>query len=103
MRRSRWDEWADPLVAAESRRPMLIPLFPVGEFTPQSRCPHTGPLRRGSVFCCMVCHQSGLDNHPAVRYLPKDFIAPDKTPRQASKGRQTRRKRRDAASKGVGS
>ncbi len=29
---------------------------------------HSGPIERGSVFCCMVCHTSGQDDHPALKY-----------------------------------
>ncbi len=50
------------------RPPRLVPLFPVGSYTPQSKCPHHGPIERGSVFCCMVCHASGQDDHPALQH-----------------------------------
>ncbi len=45
----------------------LTPLFPIGAFTPQSTCPHRNPMKRGSGFCCMVCHASGMDDHPGLR------------------------------------
>lgn len=45
----------------------LIPLFPVASFTPRSACAHSSPIRRGSSLCCMVCHASGMDEHPAMR------------------------------------
>jgi hypothetical protein len=48
--------------------PRLVPLFPIGSYTPQSRCAHSGPIERGSVLCCMVCHTSGQDDHPALQY-----------------------------------
>lgn len=44
----------------------LVPLFPVGPFTPESACPHNGPIREGSQLCCMVCSRSGMDRHPAL-------------------------------------
>ena len=50
--------------------PRLIPLFPVGLYTPQSPCPHREPIRRGSNLCCMVCLQSGMDDHPALQRDP---------------------------------
>jgi len=53
---------ADP-----NRPPRLVPLFPIGAFTPGSACPHHGPIRAGSVFCCMVCSHSGVDDHPALQ------------------------------------
>jgi hypothetical protein len=49
------------------RPPQLVPLFPVGNYTPSSRCAHRGPIERGSVFCCMICHASGQDDHPALQ------------------------------------
>lgn len=52
------------------RMPRLQPLFGVKPFTPVQECPHHGPIRQGSVFCCMHCHQSGYDAHHALR-LPK--------------------------------
>lgn len=45
----------------------LMPLFPIASFTPQSTCGHNGPIRRGSSLCCMVCHSSGMDDHPGMR------------------------------------
>lgn len=52
--------------------PKLEPLFPVGgNFTKASTCGHNGPIKRGSVFCCMVCHQSGFD-HIELPYLEVD-------------------------------
>lgn len=41
--------------------PRVLPIFPVGPFTPGSRCPHRGPIPPGSSLCCMVCHASGMD------------------------------------------
>jgi hypothetical protein len=52
------------------RPPRLEPLFPVGHYTPSSRCPHHGPIPRGSDLCCMICHQSGQDGHPALQWDP---------------------------------
>jgi hypothetical protein len=51
--------------------PRLVPLFPIGPFTPDTRCGHRHPIRAGSVFCCMVCHSSGYDNHPELKRDPK--------------------------------
>jgi hypothetical protein len=44
----------------------LVPIFPVGHFTPSSECPHKGPIPEGSLLCCMVCSASGVDKHPAL-------------------------------------
>jgi hypothetical protein len=39
------------------RPPLRVPLFPIGPFTPRSKCGHKGPIRDDSVFICMVCHE----------------------------------------------
>ena len=49
------------------RPPQLIPLFPVGNYTPSSPCAHRSRIERGSFFCCMICHASGQDDHPALQ------------------------------------
>src|SRR5262249_33833484 len=36
--------------------PNLIPLFPVGPYTPLSACGHRQKIPTGSLLCCMVCH-----------------------------------------------
>ena len=51
--------------------PRLVPLFPLGPYSPQSACRHHRPIERGSVFCCMVCHTSGQDDHPALQLDPR--------------------------------
>jgi hypothetical protein len=53
------------------RPPRLVPLFPLGPYSPQSVCRHHRPIERGSVFCCMVCHTSGQDDHPALQLDPR--------------------------------
>jgi hypothetical protein len=50
------------------RAPRLVPLFPIGPYTPHSACGHRGPIQSGSLLCCMVCHRSGVDDHPALRH-----------------------------------
>lgn len=45
----------------------LVPLFPIGSFTPASKCRHRGPIQAGSLDCCMVCSASGVDDHPALK------------------------------------
>jgi hypothetical protein len=61
----------------------LIPLFPVGSYTPQSTCPHREPIEKGSAFCCMVCHRSGMDEHPALQRDPGTDPAPESKPEPA--------------------
>mgnify|MGYP001469337274 CR=1 FL=1 len=55
----------------------LVPLFPIGAFTPASECPHRGPIQRGSLLCCMVCSSSGIDDHPAMKRDPATDPAPE--------------------------
>jgi hypothetical protein len=55
----------------------LTPLFPIGAFTPQSACPHRDPMKHGSGLCCMVCHASGMDDHPGLRRDPAVDPSPE--------------------------
>jgi hypothetical protein len=61
----------------------LIPIFPLSSYTPQSTCAHHGPLAAGSLFCCMVCHHSGIDGHPALKRDPRTDPAPERKPAPA--------------------
>jgi hypothetical protein len=73
--------------------PRLVPLFPIGPFTPQSTCPHHGPIRPGSVFCCRVCSRSGMDEHPAMKRDPRPeprAPVPDPGARETLKERRRR-------------
>jgi hypothetical protein len=79
------------------RPPRLVPLFPIGALTPQSACPHRGPIPVGSVICCMVCYQSGVDDHPALKRDPRTDPRPDSRPADSvnqTKIRETRKQRR---------
>jgi hypothetical protein len=81
----------------QTQPPRLVPLFPIGPFTPSSVCPHQGPIRRGSVICCMVCSRSGMDDHPALKRDPSTDPSPEPKTVLAPKpahGRETRRERR---------
>lgn len=57
--------------------PRLVPLFPIGPLVPTSKCGHNGPIRAGSSFCCMICHASGKDDHPALKRDPATDPAPE--------------------------
>lgn len=57
-----------------------VPLFPLDSFTKESGCPHRGPLPVGSKFVCMVCHQSGMDHHPALRRDARADPKPEPAP-----------------------
>lgn len=65
-------------IPAIRRPPSLVPLFPITALDPQSVCPHRGKIERGSIFCCMVCHCSGQDHHPAMQIGPLDIRKPEK-------------------------
>jgi hypothetical protein len=80
-----------------NRPPRLFPLFPIGPFTPRSACPHHGPIRAGSVFCCMVCSRSGIDDHPALKRDPRTDPRPESkaaAPARVASVHETRRQRR---------
>ncbi len=61
----------------------LIPLFPIASFTPESACPHHESMGRGTTLCCMVCHASGMDDHPGLRRDPKTDPSPETEPAPA--------------------
>lgn len=80
-----------------NRPPRLVPLFPIGVLTPGSACPHHGPIRAGSVYCCMVCSQSGVDDHPALKRDPRTDPRSEHravAPVRVAGVRETRRQRR---------
>jgi hypothetical protein len=77
------DEESTPDGPSPAQRPWwleLVPLFPIGAFTPTSACPHHGPIREGSLFCCMVCSTSGMDHHPALQRDPLTDPRPEPRP-----------------------
>jgi hypothetical protein len=82
--------------SAGIRSPRLIPIFPLGPYTPQSTCAHRRALRFGSLFCCMVCHRTGIDGHPALLRDPRTDPAPEPKPAPppAKTARETRKQRR---------
>lgn len=49
----------------------IVPLFPMGgtpfKSSKDQECPHRGPIRAGSAFCCMVCHATGYEAEIAAR------------------------------------
>jgi hypothetical protein len=68
------------LIAAESGRPILIPIFPINAFTPARQCDHAArPIPKGSPLVCMDCHDTGLRNHKAIRLYPGDLPGPEPT------------------------
>ena len=83
-----------PVGTERLRDPASVPLFPLTPLTPLSQCPHYRPIKRGSVFCCMVCHQSGLDNHTALRRRPQTDPKPERKPAAKPAPKLTRKERR---------
>jgi len=62
----------------------MVPLFPIEALSYEgSRCPHRGPIRRDSVFVCMICHQSGMDHRPALKIDPARAPKPEPEPTTA--------------------
>jgi hypothetical protein len=84
--------------ASAVRPPRLVPLFPIGAYTPQSTCGHRRPIEPGSSLCCMVCHTSGMDRHPALRRDPRSDPTPEPkaalSPESVKRQRETRKERR---------
>ncbi|MGO9471071.1 MAG: hypothetical protein ACLQVF_43825 [Isosphaeraceae bacterium] len=80
------------------RPPRLVPLFPIGAYTPHSDCAHRRQIEPGSSLCCMVCHASGMDRHPALRRDPRTDPAPEPKPQAAPEpawnAPETRKERR---------
>jgi hypothetical protein len=78
------------------RPPRLVPLFPIGPYSPLSRCRHTRPIQSGSLLCCMICHESGMDRHPALRRDPRTDPKPEPEPtsKLQTVPRETRKERR---------
>jgi DNA-binding CsgD family transcriptional regulator len=79
---------------APIRIPPLIPLFPLGPLTPQSACRHNGPIETGSLFCCVVCHVSGIDDHPGLQRDPLTDPASEPKPAPAAAAKKTTRETR---------
>jgi hypothetical protein len=77
------------------------PLFPITSFVPDSKCPHHGPIREGSVFECMCCSRGGRDKSPMLAkcYIedPNPPTPGPKAPATAAKaGKKTRKQNRAA-------
>lgn len=84
----------------------MVPMFPVealmGDFIGEgSRCPHRGPIKSGSKFVCMICHQSGQDAHPALQRNPATDPKPEPKPAPVPAAKESRkqRRKREAAEK----
>lgn len=66
------------LIAAESGKPILVPIFPLAAFGPETPCPHKGPIPDGSPHYCPSCHDTGLRDHPLLQLSEADIPLPDK-------------------------
>jgi hypothetical protein len=85
--------------AAAPLPPPVKPLFPIPAFTPMSECPHRGPIRRGSVLCCMVCSQTGMEGHPALHKDPARMPRRERPPQRRAPKKTRKERRRVAAAK----
>ncbi len=83
-----------PVGSERLRPPSLVPLFPLTPLTPDSACPHYGPIRHGSIFCCMVCSRSGMDGHRALRRSAATDPKPEPKPALPPPPAKTRKQRR---------
>lgn len=83
----------------------IVPLFPIGAFTPQSTCAHKGEIKRGSYFYCPCegCHKSGMDHRAALRRDPRTDPKPEPRPSAgpAKPPSATTRRERRAARRGA--
>jgi hypothetical protein len=73
--------------------PRLVPLFPIGHYTPLSACPHKEPIEPGSLLCCMVCHKSGIDQHPGLRRDPLTEPSPEPPPTSGTSAKASKTER----------
>lgn len=85
------------VVRIPPRLPHLEPISPIESLTPMSACPHYGPIRLGSCIYCIVCSQSGQDEHPLLQRSP--YTDPKREPepppvRKPAPHVETRRERR---------
>lgn len=82
--------------------PGFVPQFPLGAYTPNSRCRHRGTLTETASCCCMICHASGRHEHyllpKYIAQVPNANINNDSGSREAyasqSISRETRKQRR---------
>lgn len=108
-------EWADNTGSTAVRNPVasLEPTFGVRSFTPESGCPHYGPIPMVSKLVCMVCHATGFDHHPLMKRTlasdplpepePEDYQPPVieiKVQQHRTETRAVRRQRLFATAKG---
>ncbi|MBU6428786.1 MAG: hypothetical protein KGR26_07250, partial [Cyanobacteria bacterium REEB65] len=77
-RRSIIPDGLSVLIAAESGKPILYPVFPINGFTPKNGCDaHHGSIPEGHSAYCPGCHDTGLRDHPALKLDPADIPAPE--------------------------
>ena len=90
------------VIAAESGKPILYPIFPINGFTPENGCEaHHGPIPSGSSAYCPCCHDTGLRAHTALQRDPAtdpqpepaspDIVATEPRKPQTPKTRKQRR------------
>ena len=59
-----WVDWVPPSPKSSDTTPELVPMFGPLPFTPATECRviHPQGIEPGSVLCCAVCHESGVDH-----------------------------------------
>jgi hypothetical protein len=74
-------EWCEAKPPRATDEPPLIPSFGSQPgFTAATTCDDIHPggkIRKGSLLCCMACHRSGVDGHPALRRSKASDPAPE--------------------------
>lgn len=77
--------------------PRLEPLFPIPAFGKDAMCPHKRKIRRGSIFVCMVCHESGLDHLAILKRDSRTDPKPEAAVETKPGAKQTRKQKRAKA------
>ena len=90
--RHRWDGWTEPDDPAWVRD--VHPILPADLMTPDSPCPHKGPVEPGSLDYCVVCHASGRDGDPALKIDPRTAPKPEPVVDPEAEKPRTRKQRR---------
>jgi hypothetical protein len=96
--KDRQKQAAEPVETPAPRQPAwvhdMVPMFPIKALDDQSVCPHNGPIPRGSMFVCMICHQSGMDHRSALHRNPATDPKPEPKPKPKDGPKPNRKERR---------
>lgn len=64
----------DPISLAAEVDRLAEPIFPAAGFSPDCGCPHYGPIPDKSRLYCPVCHDTGLRDHPGLKFGAVDTL-----------------------------